>query len=147
MKMTTKGRYALRAMLRLAISDRETPMSLPQLSEIEEISAEYLNQLFFRLRKGGLVRAVRGPAGGFVLNRSPAEISVKDILDAVGEEIRIPASRFGNSDSSGSRDAKESASNLWKDASEAVCGYFAQVTLQAILEGATNGVLSSLIGQ
>lgn len=147
MKMTTKGRYALRAMLRLAISDRRTPTSLPQLSEMEEISAIYLNQLFFRLRRAGLVSAVRGPAGGFVLNRDPAEISVKDILDAVGEEIGIPTSRPGGAARCDSCDAQEGASNLWKGASEVVSGYFAQVTLQAILDDATNGVIGSLVAQ
>lgn len=147
MRMTTKGRYALRAMLRLATSDRESPISLPQLSEIEEISAEYLNQLFFRLRKAGLVRAIRGPSGGFVLNRGPAEISIKDILDAVGEEIQIPISQPENVVSSGSCDAEKSVNNLWKDASEVVCGYFAQVTLQAILDGTVSNVSSSPVDQ
>lgn len=146
MKMTTKGRYALRAMLRLATSDRETPTSLPQLSEMEEISAIYLNQLFFRLRRAGLVRAVRGPAGGFALNRDPTEISVKDILDAVGEEIRIPPPRSESSVPCDSHDTQEGASNLWNSTEEIVNGYFARVTLQAILDNTVQEVVGSFIG-
>ena len=130
MKMTTKARYALRALLRLAVSDPQRPISLQQLSVTEEISVEYLNQLFYRLRKAGIVRAVRGPAGGFVLDRTPAEISVKDVLDAVGEEISIASAE--DEDPAGPQSA---ASNLWEEAAGRVTSYFSQLTLQGILEG------------
>ena len=89
MRLTTKGRYGLRAVANLACvhahSDR--PVSISQISEEEEISPEFLEQIFFKLKKAGVIRSVRGPKGGFLLNQEPGEITVRKILEAVGEPI------------------------------------------------------------
>ncbi len=85
MRITTKGRYGLRAVVNLAMASNARPISINTIAEEEKVSSEFLEQIFFKLKKAGLIRSIRGPGGGFVLNKKPAEISVKDILDAVGE--------------------------------------------------------------
>ncbi len=85
MRITTKGRYGLRAVIKLAMSSNTRPVSINTIAEQQKVSSEFLEQIFFKLKKAGVIRSVRGPGGGFVLNRKPSEISVKDILDAVGE--------------------------------------------------------------
>lgn len=133
MRLTTKGRYALRAMLRLAASESDKPEPLRVLAEKEEISVEYLNQLFFQLRKAGLIRATRGPGGGFFLNRKPAEISVKDVLDAVGEELAVASGDEETSDTPVVGDA------MWLEAAGLVEGFFSGMTLQKILDDKKSG--------
>lgn len=85
MRITTKGRYGLRAVIKLAMSTHTRPISISSISNEENVSSEFLEQIFYKLRKAGVIRSIRGPGGGFVLNRKPEEISVKDILEAVGE--------------------------------------------------------------
>jgi Rrf2 family iron-sulfur cluster assembly transcriptional regulator len=85
MRITTKGRYALRAVISLAMARDEKPISINTLAGNEKVSSEFLEQIFFKLKKAGLIRSVRGPGGGFILNKKASEITVKNILDAVGE--------------------------------------------------------------
>ncbi len=85
MRITTKGRYGLRAVINLARSNHSRPVSIGSIASEENVSSEFLEQIFFKLKKAGLIRSIRGPGGGFVLNRMPGEISVQDILAAVGE--------------------------------------------------------------
>jgi Rrf2 family iron-sulfur cluster assembly transcriptional regulator len=85
MRITTKGRYGLRAVVNLAMSPHTRPISIATLAKDENVSSEFLEQIFYKLKKAGLIRSIRGPGGGFVLNRRPEEITVKDILAAVGE--------------------------------------------------------------
>jgi Rrf2 family iron-sulfur cluster assembly transcriptional regulator len=87
MRLTTKGRYGVRAVVNLAASEHDRPVSISQIANEENLSPEFLEQIFFKLKKAGLIRSVRGPKGGFVLNRDPAEITVKTILNAVGESL------------------------------------------------------------
>lgn len=87
MRLTSKGRYAVRAILDLTFNSNGRPVRLQEISERQKISLHYLEQLFRRLRKGSVVRSVRGPGGGYLLSRNSDEISVKDILTSVGETI------------------------------------------------------------
>ncbi|MDR2588563.1 MAG: Rrf2 family transcriptional regulator [Spirochaetales bacterium] len=89
MRITTKGRYALRAVVNMAMTSGGKPVPIKKISEEEEISAEFLEQICFRLKKAGLIRSVRGPGGGFLLNRPPENISMYDIFEAVGEGAEI----------------------------------------------------------
>ncbi len=90
MRMTTRGLYGLKAILTLAeLSDEHNPVSLQRIAQIEVLSPEFLQQIFYRLRKAGIVKAFRGPGGGFTLNKRPEEISTYDILFAVGETLEI----------------------------------------------------------
>lgn len=87
MRLTSKGRYAVRAMLDLTFYSNGNPVRLQEISTRQAISLHYLEQLFRKLRTGRVVKSVRGPGGGYVLSRSMDEISVKDILESVGENI------------------------------------------------------------
>ena len=87
MKLTTKGRFAVSAMVDLAQQQGEGPVPLATIAERQEISLSYLEQLFARLRRAGLVTSARGPGGGYRLARSMDEISIAEIVDAVDEGI------------------------------------------------------------
>lgn len=87
MRLTTKGRYAVTAILDLAIHADKGPVSLADISKRQEISLSYLEQLFSKLRKSALVASVRGPGGGYQLSRSMDSIFVAEIIDAVNESI------------------------------------------------------------
>ena len=87
MRLTTKGRFAVTAMLDLALNEIDRPVTLAGISERQEISLSYLEQLFSRLRRHGLVKSVRGPGGGYRVARPLDKISVSDIITAVDEQI------------------------------------------------------------
>ncbi len=87
MKLTSKGRYAVTAMLDVTIHAVSGPVSLSDISERQGISLSYLEQLFSRLRKQGLVNSVRGPGGGYRLGRCSAKIAVADVISAVNESV------------------------------------------------------------
>lgn len=87
MRLTSKGRYAVRAILDLTFNSNGKPVRLQEISERQKISLHYLEQLFRRLRKGNVVKSVRGPGGGYLLARSMDDIAVKDVLLSVGENI------------------------------------------------------------
>ncbi len=88
MKLTTRGRYAVTAMLDLCCQEGAAPVSLTDIAKRQEISLSYLEQLFAKLRRRGLVRSVRGPGGGYRLASPPTRISVADVIRAVDEPIR-----------------------------------------------------------
>lgn len=100
MRLTSKGRYAVRAMLDLTFHSNGNPVRLQEISTRQAISLHYLEQLFRKLRTGRAVKSVRGPGGGYVLARSMDEISIKDILECVGENIN-PAKDISGLPSSG----------------------------------------------
>lgn len=87
MRLTTKGRFAVTAMLDLALNESDKPVTLAGISERQNISLSYLEQLFSRLRRKGLVKSIRGPGGGYRIARKQTEISVSEIISAVDEQI------------------------------------------------------------
>lgn len=89
MKLSTKGRYAVTAMLDLTLNRDKGPVTLSEISECQDISLSYLEQLFARLRRNGLVKGVRGPGGGYRLARDPEQISVAEVISAVDEVIDV----------------------------------------------------------
>ncbi|MCL4425616.1 MAG: Rrf2 family transcriptional regulator [Firmicutes bacterium] len=89
MKLSTKGQYAVRAMVRLAGWHRQGPVSLREIAEQENISQQYLEQLFIELRRAKLVTSVRGAAGGYTLSRDPSTISVGDVVRAVEGPLQL----------------------------------------------------------
>ena len=87
-KLSTKGRYAVMAMVDLAKQSHGGPVALGDIADRQDISLSYLEQLFGKLRRGAQVKSVRGPGGGYVLARDPAEIRISDIILAVDEPIK-----------------------------------------------------------
>ena len=98
MRLTSKGRYAVRAILDLTFNSNGRPVRLQEISDRQAISLHYLEQLFRRLRKGSVVKSVRGPGGGYVLSRSMDEITIKDVLTSVGENINPARDLVGSED-------------------------------------------------
>ena len=135
MRITTRGRYGLRAVLKLTVTETGKPISIRELSEKEDISPEFLEQIFFRLRKSGIIKSTRGPGGGFQLNRDPAEITVKEIFDAVGEEISLtPCTSNTDPRSPCTREKRCIAHEMWVETADHINEYFRGITIANILE-------------
>jgi Rrf2 family iron-sulfur cluster assembly transcriptional regulator len=89
MQLSTKGRYAVMAMADLAEQGQEIALPLAMIAERQHISVAYLEQLFMKLRRAGLVKAMRGPKGGYILAKSPENISIAEIMSAADEAVRM----------------------------------------------------------
>ncbi|MFP4365166.1 MAG: RrF2 family transcriptional regulator [Spirochaetia bacterium] len=89
MRITTKGRYAVRAMINLCINENGSPISIKSIAQQEEISPEFLEQIFFKLKKSGIISSTRGPGGGFRLNKKMEEITIYELFDAVEEGLQF----------------------------------------------------------
>lgn len=130
MRLTTKGRYAVTAMLDLAIHARREPVSLADISDRQSISISYLEQLFAKLRKKGLVSSVRGPGGGYQLARSGGEIFIAQIIDAVDE--LVDATRCA-----GQGDCQQGAMclthELWTDLSKQIHSFLSGISLEELV--------------
>ncbi|MCE1195703.1 Rrf2 family transcriptional regulator [bacterium] len=137
MRTTTKGLYALRAMVALAAdSSRDNPLALRAIADSADISAEFLQQIFFNLRKAGLVAAYRGPGGGFFLLKDKSEIDVLSILEAAGESIELSpcseAREDGEPSFAGVLD--RCAGQFWNSLERQVRDYASSRTLADLLE-------------
>ena len=123
MRLTTKGRFAVTAMVDLAISGGERPVTLGDISERQKISLSYLEQLFGKLRRKALVSSVRGPGGGYRLTRPTAELSVGEIILAVDEPI--DATQCGGKENC--RDERKCITHdLWTDLNRHIFEYLDQ---------------------
>ena len=126
MRLTTKGRYAVTAMLDLALYAKEAPVSLSDISSRQNISISYLEQLFAKLRKNGLVNSIRGPGGGYQLSREIAEIYVMEIIDAIDESIDATRCK-GKGDC---HDGQQCLTHeLWEDLSLQIRGFLSGISL------------------
>ena len=144
MRITTKGRYALRAVVNMAKTSGGKPVPIKRISREEEISAEFLEQICFRLKKAGLIRSVRGPGGGFILAREPQAISMYDIFEAVGEGAEIAScSPSSEKEAAGChRKSTCSVHPTWNKLSREVAQLLNNYTIKAIMDD-TAGSLTS----
>jgi Rrf2 family iron-sulfur cluster assembly transcriptional regulator len=133
MKLSTKGRYAMVALTDLAMVAEGTLLSLAEISKRQDISLPYLEQLFVKLRRAGLVESVRGPGGGYRLAKSPTLIRVSEILSAVDETVSALHTGAGASGAvSGSR-AQSLTNRLWEGLSAQVYVFLHQTRLSDIV--------------
>jgi Rrf2 family iron-sulfur cluster assembly transcriptional regulator len=130
MKLTSKGRYAVTAMLDVSLHSQRGPVSLADISERQEISLSYLEQLFSRLRKEKLVESVRGPGGGYKLGRQAQEISVGAVIRAVDESVDATRCQ-GQSDCQGGERCL--THNLWEGLSERISDFLNGITLGELM--------------
>ncbi|RMF17693.1 MAG: Fe-S cluster assembly transcriptional regulator IscR [Gammaproteobacteria bacterium] len=131
MKLTTKGRYAVTAMLDLALHARQRPVNLADIAERQGISLSYLEQLFARLKRASLVASVRGPGGGYRLARERHAISVAEIVDAVDE--KLDTTRCGKKgDCQGGE--KCLTHHLWCELSDRIYGFLNSITLHDLIQ-------------
>lgn len=131
MRLTTKGRYAVTAMLDLAIHAQSGPISLADISTRQEISLSYLEQLFAKLRRNELVTSVRGPGGGYLLSRGTEKIFVAEIIDAVNETVDATGCG-GQADCQGGETCL--THYLWCDLSEQIHQFLAGISLSSLVE-------------
>jgi Rrf2 family transcriptional regulator, iron-sulfur cluster assembly transcription factor len=127
MRLTTKGRFAVTAMMDLAMREGAGPVALASISERQKISLSYLEQLFGRLRRGSLVKSVRGPGGGYRLAKSPDELSVAEIILAVDEPIDTTG--CGGQENCKDDNGKCLTHDLWVALNEKIFDYLRAVTL------------------
>ncbi len=133
MRLTTKGQYAVRAMVNLASHPDGKPVALRDISTEEGISLAYLEQLFVKLRRGKMVRSVRGPGGGYVLAKDPASISVGEVISVVEEPLNPVACL--DEDSKGCERAKNCITQkVWKGLGERIKEFLGSITLQDLVE-------------
>lgn len=131
MRLSTKGRYAVTAMIDLALHEKAGPLALTDIAETQKISVSYLEQLFARLRKHKLVKGMRGPGGGYRLARPAREITVAEIIAAVDEQIDMTRCR-------GKQDCQDGEKclthELWVDLSKQLYGFLQGITLGHMIE-------------
>ena len=125
MRMSTKGRYAVNALIDLGLREAAGPVALATISARQQVSLSYLEQMFSRLRRVGVVESTRGPGGGYTLGRRPAEITVADIVLAVVDPLE-------------SEEAEAAADGLsralWLRLNEQLLQYMATITLESLLQ-------------
>jgi Rrf2 family iron-sulfur cluster assembly transcriptional regulator len=131
MRLTTKGRYAVTAMLDLALHYEDGPITLADISRRQGISLSYLEQLFSRLRKKELVVSARGPGGGYRLSREAGEIAVADVVTAIDE--KVDATRCGGL-ANCQDDEPCLTHELWTDLSERIYDFLSGITLADLVE-------------
>ena len=131
MKLTTKGRYAVTAMLDLALHANEGPVSLADISERQGISISYLEQLFAKLRRNGLVSSVRGPGGGYRLSRESTQIFIAEVVDAVDEPVDVTRCEGQDNCQNGEPCLTH---YLWEDLSQQLHKFLSAISLQSLVE-------------
>jgi Rrf2 family iron-sulfur cluster assembly transcriptional regulator len=132
MRLTTKGRFAVTAMVDLAMRGGHGPVTLASISERQQISLSYLEQLFGKLRRNNLVDSVRGPGGGYNLARPGSKISVADIVVAVDEPI--DATKCGGKGNCHGENQQCITHELWMGLNEKIFDYLEGVTLQQMID-------------
>jgi Rrf2 family iron-sulfur cluster assembly transcriptional regulator len=137
MRLTTKGRFAVTAMLDLALNEVDRPVTLAGISERQDISLSYLEQLFSRLRRGGLFNSVRGPGGGYRIAKDLQVISVSDIITAVDEQI--DATQCGGQENCRGDEHRCMTHDLWTSLNGKILEYLAGVSLAELVASQRDG--------
>jgi Rrf2 family iron-sulfur cluster assembly transcriptional regulator len=136
--MTTRGRYALRASVALALASEDgNPVSINNIAEQEDISSVFLEQIFFKLRKAGIVSSVRGPGGGFCFAQPLNDITISKILEAAGESLALTPCL--ENPVTCPRHEICLASPIWTDLGGMVNSYFDNITIGSIVENTKAG--------
>lgn len=134
MRLSTKGRYAVMAMVDLAATSQGSPIALADIAERQEISLSYLEQLFAKLRKGGLVKSVRGPGGGYLLAHPADETRVSDIILAVDEPIRTTRCANGTPQGCRTNRSRCLTHDLWEELGNQIHMYLSSVTIADVVD-------------
>lgn len=139
MRLSTKGRYAVMAMADLARREDDKAVALADIAARQEISLAYLEQLFARLRRKGLVTSLRGPGGGYRLAKGADGTSIAEIVLAVDEPIRATRCREGSRTGCMLKGEKCLTHDLWEEMGRQIHGYLASVSLADVVAGRLSG--------
>lgn len=135
MRLSTKGRYAVMAMADLAGHDGgQRPVSLAEIAKRQEISLSYLEQLFAKLRKGGLVKSVRGPGGGYRLSRPAVDVRIADIIIAVDEPMTATRCEQGSAKGCTGTTSRCVTHDLWEELGRQIHVFLSSVSLADVVE-------------
>ena len=145
MRLSTKGRYAVMAMVDLAATSQGSPVALADIADRQEISLSYLEQLFAKLRKGGLVKSVRGPGGGYLLAHPADATRVSDIILAVDEPIRTTRCANGTPQGCRTNRSRCLTHDLWEELGNQIHMYLSSVTGADVVERRIIGTSSLTI--
>lgn len=133
MKLTTKGRYAVAAILDIALRKRVLPVTLNDIALKQNISVSYLEQIFAKLRTAGLVRSMKGPGGGYMITRSLSQISIKEVIDAVGEKVAMTKCSNNLAKSCIANGVKCSTHDLWEELGNKINGYLGSISIADLI--------------
>ena len=137
MKLTSKGRYAVMALMDLARFDSITPVSLRDISLRQGISLDYLEQIFSKLRKKEIVQSIRGTQGGYVLNRKAKEIKLTNIFDAVDEKVKTVQCKKESKKGCNGKSTKCITHNLWDQLETHINNFFEEKSLEDLIKDNT----------
>ena len=133
MKLTSKGRYAVMAMADLALNQNSKPVSLVDISLRQNISLSYLEQLFSKLKSEKLVKSARGSYGGYLLDKSPKDIKLLNIITAVDEEVKTLKCKRDSKKGCNGKNTKCITHNLWDDLERHINSFFEKVNLEDLV--------------
>jgi Rrf2 family iron-sulfur cluster assembly transcriptional regulator len=136
MKLSTKSRYAIMAMMEVALRQKSRPVTLADISEEQSISISYLEQLFARLRKNGLVKGTRGPGGGYCLARGADTISIAEIVTSVEDKLRVKQPSNPNTENSSGNTSLSTINKMWDDLSQQIFEFLQTLNLAQFVETA-----------
>ena len=134
MKLTTKGRYAVMAMADLAANQNLKPVSLNDISLRQNISLSYLEQLFSKLKNRKLVKSIRGPSGGYTLEKNPKDIKISNIIFAVDEQVKTLNCKKESKRGCHGRTVKCITHNLWDDLEQHINSFFEKIKLEDLID-------------
>ena len=133
MKLTSKGRYAVMAMVDLATINQDKPTSLSEISLRQGISISFLEQIFLKLKKNNLVYSSRGPSGGYLLSKPSNEIKLSSIIEAVDEKVKTVGCKKESKKGCNGKSIKCVTHNLWDDLEKHINSFFEKNTLKDII--------------
>lgn len=133
MKLSTKGRYAVMAIVDLARQASDKPIALAEIAERQEISLSYLEQLFAKLRRAGLVKSVRGPGGGYLIGYSPSDMRISDIILAVDEPMRATRCTPGSPMGCMGLSKRCETHDLWEELGQQIHLYLSAVSVADVV--------------
>ena len=134
MKLTSKGRYAVTALVDLARFNSDNPVSLRDISLRQGISIDFLEQIFSKLKKKEIVQSIRGTQGGYVLNRQPNEIKLTNIFDAVDEKVKTVQCKKESKKGCNGKSTKCVTHNLWDELENHINNFFKEKSLEDLVK-------------
>ena len=140
MKLSSKGRYAVMALIDIAKFDNINPVSLRDISLRQGISVDFLEQIFSKLKKNEIVKSIRGTQGGYILNKSPSEIKLNNIFDAIDERVKTVKCKKESKKSCNGKSTKCVTHDLWNELETHINTFFEQKSLEDLVSKKENRV-------
>jgi Rrf2 family iron-sulfur cluster assembly transcriptional regulator len=133
MKLTSKGRYAVMALVDIAKFDNINPVSLRDISLRQGISVDFLEQIFSKLKKNEIVKSIRGTQGGYILSKKPSEIKLNNILDAIDEKVKTVQCKKESKKSCNGKSSKCVTHDLWNELETHINSFFENKSLEDLV--------------